>query len=207
VLQLKTFKVGDLQCNCTLVWNQSTRQGFVVDPGGEPQRIKEEVNSLKIKIKALLHTHAHFDHVGATKELQEFYDCPAFLHEDDDFLIKNLDRQTDFFGLPSVETPNMTPLTESDKFLGIKILHTPGHTPGSCCFFGDFHKGKVILAGDTLFRRSVGRTDTPGGSKDQIKESILKKIYTCPPETLVIPGHGLFTTIGEEQEHNLFVRQ
>jgi len=207
VLNLKTFKVGDLQCNCSLVWNEVTHQGFIVDPGGESNRIKEEVGILKIQIMALLHTHAHFDHVGATKELQEYYDCPAYLHPDDDFLIENLDRQTAFFGLPSIEAPAMTKLEDSDKFLGVDTLHTPGHTPGSCCFLGDFHQGKVLLSGDTLFHRSVGRTDTPGGSKEQIKESILKKIYPCHPETLVIPGHGKFTTIGEEKEYNLFVRQ
>lgn len=206
MLKLESFPVGPLGCNCSLLWNPETGRGLVVDPGGDAVKIRRRVEALGIKVEALLHTHAHFDHVGATKELQDLWQCPAHLHEGDDFLIENLDEQTGAFGMPRIPAPDMTALNPGDRFGDLGTLHTPGHTPGSCCFHGEFEKGQVLLAGDTLFRRGVGRTDLWGGDYDQLEASIQGQLYGLASGTLVIPGHGPVTTIGEEKAGNPFVR-
>ena len=206
MLKLETFPVGPLGCNCSLVWDPATGQGVVVDPGGEGPKIRRRVEALGFKVLALLHTHAHFDHVGATKELQEFWQCPAHLHGDDGFLIEALVQQTGMFGMPAVPQPEMAALNAGDRHLDLGTLHTPGHTPGSCCFHGAFEKGRVLLAGDTLFRGGVGRTDLWGGNWDQLEQSIRRELYVLDWGTLVIPGHGPATTLGEEAEGNPYVR-
>ena len=206
MLKLESFAVGPLGCNCTLVWDPAAGRGFVVDPGGDGLKIRRRVEALGFQVAALLHTHAHFDHVGATKELQELWQCPARLHADDAFLIENLDTQTETFGMPPVPVPEMSELNAGDRFGPLATLQTPGHTPGSCCFHGPFEQGTVLLAGDTLFRRGVGRTDLWGGDFDQLEASIQGQLYGLPQGTLVIPGHGPATTIGEERAANPFVR-
>lgn len=206
MLKLETFPVGPLGCNCSLVWDPATGQGVVVDPGGEGAKIRRRVETLGFKVLALLHTHAHFDHVGATKELQELWQCPAHLHGDDGFLIEALTQQTGMFGMPAVPQPEMAALNAGDRHLDLGTLHTPGHTPGSCCFHGAFEKGRVLLAGDTLFRGGVGRTDLWGGNWDLLEQSIRRELYVLDWGTLVIPGHGPATTLGEEAEGNPYVR-
>ncbi len=206
MLKLESFPVGPLGCNCSLLWDAETKQGLVVDPGGDGMKIRRRVEALGFKVKALLHTHAHFDHVGATKELQDLWQCPAHLHADDGFLIENLDDQTTSFGMPEIPAPDMVALNAGDCFGTLSTLHTPGHTPGSCCFHGGFEQGSVLLAGDTLFRRGVGRTDLWGGDWEQLEASIQGQLYGLAGSTLVIPGHGPATTIGEERAQNPFVR-
>lgn len=207
MLKLETFSVGPLGCNCSLLWDPAAGTGLVVDPGGEGPRIRARVEALGFRVAALLHTHAHFDHVGATKELQDRWQCPAFLHEADDFLVEHLDMQTGLFGMPSLPKPDMAPLHEGERFEGLETLHTPGHTPGSCCFHGAFERGGLVLAGDTLFKGGVGRTDLWGGDWDLLEESIHTRLYTLAEGTLVIPGHGPATTIGAEAAGNPFVRR
>jgi glyoxylase-like metal-dependent hydrolase (beta-lactamase superfamily II) len=206
MLKLESFPVGPLGCNCSLLWDPETREGLVVDPGGEGPRIAARVAELGFTVKAMLHSHAHFDHVGATKELQELWQVPAHLHAGDAFLIENLDEQTGLFGMPKLQRPDMVDLNAGDRFQGLATLHTPGHTPGSCCFHGAFEAGQVVLAGDTLFRGGVGRTDLWGGDWDQLEASIRRELYPLDGRTLVIPGHGPATTIGREAETNPFVR-
>ena len=205
MLNLESFPVGPLGCNCSLLWDPSTGLGLVVDPGGDGAKIRKRVETLGFKVTALLHTHAHFDHVGATRELQDLWQCPAHLHADDTFLIEALSQQTARFGMPPIPQPTMTDLNAGDRHLDLTTLHTPGHTPGSCCFHGDFAKGKVVLAGDTLFRGGVGRTDLWGGSFEHLEASIRRELYTLDGATLVIPGHGPATTIGDEARSNPFV--
>jgi glyoxylase-like metal-dependent hydrolase (beta-lactamase superfamily II) len=207
MLKLETFPVGALGCNCSLLWNPETGRGVVVDPGGEGPKIRRRVEALGFKVVALLHTHAHFDHVGATKELQELWQCPAHLHGDDGFLIDALAQQTGMFGMPTLPQPDMVALNAGDRHLDLTTLHTPGHTPGSCCFHGAFEQGQVLLAGDTLFRGGVGRTDLWGGSWDLLEQSIRRELYTLDDATLVIPGHGPATVLGEEAIGNPFVRR
>lgn len=207
MLKLESFPVGPLGCNCSLLWNPETGRGLVVDPGGEGPKIRRRVEALGFKVTALLHTHAHFDHVGATKELQELWQCPAHLHGEDGFLIEALAQQTGMFGMPEIPQPDMVALQAGDRHLDLTTLHTPGHTPGSCCFHGAFDKGQVLLAGDTLFRGGVGRTDLWGGSWDLLEQSIRRELYTLDDATLVIPGHGPATVLGEEAASNPFVRR
>ncbi len=206
MLNLESFPVGPLGCNCSLLWDPSTGLGLVVDPGGDGAKIRKRVETLGFKVTALLHTHAHFDHVGATRELQDLWQCPAHLHGDDTFLIEALSQQTVRFGMPPIPQPSMADLNAGDRHLDLTTLHTPGHTPGSCCFHGDFAKGKVVLAGDTLFQGGVGRTDLWGGNFESLEASIRRELYTLDGATLVIPGHGPATTIGEEIRTNPYVR-
>ncbi|HJU84003.1 MAG TPA: MBL fold metallo-hydrolase [Holophagaceae bacterium] len=205
-MNLESFPVGPLGCNCSLLWDPATGEGLVVDPGGDGAKIRRRVEALGFKVRGLLHTHAHFDHVGATRELQDLWQCPAYLHQGDTYLIDHLDMQTGVFGMPPVARPEMAALEAGDKFQGLATVHTPGHTPGSCCFHGAFQGGQVVLAGDTLFRRGVGRTDLWGGDWEQLEESIHRELYRLDGATLVIPGHGPATTVGEERAENPFVR-
>jgi hydroxyacylglutathione hydrolase len=207
MLNLESFPVGPLGCNCSLLWEPATGLGVVVDPGGDGAKIRKRVEALGFKVTALLHTHAHFDHVGATRELQDLWQCPAFLHGDDTFLIEALQQQTGMFGMPAIPQPDMQDLQVGDRHLDLTTMHTPGHTPGSSCFHGEFAKGKVLLAGDTLFRGGVGRTDLWGGSWELLEQSIKRELYTLEDATLVIPGHGPATTLGEEAASNPFVRR
>lgn len=207
MLRLETFPVGPLGCNCSLLWDPDAGTGVVVDPGGDGAKIRARVERLGIRVLALLHTHAHFDHVGATRELQDHWQCPAFLHDSDAYLVEHLDMQTGLFGMSQVPRPETVAHAHGDRREGLAVLHTPGHTPGSCCFHGEFDRGRVVLAGDTLFAGGIGRTDLWGGSFEQLQESIQRHLYTLDPGTLVIPGHGPATTIGEEAEENPFVRR
>ena len=205
MLKLETFPVGPLACNCTLLWHPQKRTGIVVDPGGDGARIRRRVEALGFKVLALLHTHAHFDHVGATQELQELWQCPAYLHPGDQPLLDNLDLQTQRFGMDPIPCPTTQALAHGDVHHDLTTLHTPGHTPGSCCFHGQFEQGGVVLAGDTLFQGGVGRTDLWGGSREQLEASIQRELYPLDDATLVIPGHGQATTIGVEALNNPFV--
>jgi glyoxylase-like metal-dependent hydrolase (beta-lactamase superfamily II) len=207
MLKLESFPVGPLGCNCALLWDPDLATGVVVDPGGEGRRIAARVRELGFRVTALLHSHAHFDHVGATRELQDLWQVPAYLHEADRFLIDNLDLQTGMFDMDPVPRPETTGLEPGGVHHGLATLHTPGHTPGSCCFHGDFERGSVVLAGDTLFQGGVGRTDLWGGSWEQLEGSIRRELYPLADATLVIPGHGPATTIGREAAANPYVRR
>lgn len=207
MLIFETFPVGPLSCNCVLVWDAAKGTGVVVDPGDEASRIRLRVEALGFRVEALLHTHAHFDHVGATRELQDLWQCPAYLHPADTFLVESLPMQTGLFGMKPVATPSMQSLGHGDVHHELKVIHTPGHSPGGCCFLGKWAKGGLLLAGDTLFQGGVGRTDLFGGHWDQLEASIQERLYTLADETLVIPGHGDRTTIGEEARDNAFVRR
>ncbi len=206
MLKLESFPVGPLGCNCSLLWDPARGTGVVVDPGGDGRKIAAKVTQLGFKVTALLHTHAHFDHVGATKELQDLWQVPAYLHPEDTFLVDHLEMQTSTFGMPSIPRPDLGALAHGERHHELGVLHTPGHTPGSCCFHGAFEQGGVLLAGDTLFKRGVGRTDLWGGNFEQLESSIQGHLYGLPEGTLVIPGHGPATTIGEERMQNPFVR-
>ncbi len=205
------FSVGPLGCNCVILGDETSGTAIVVDPGGEAPRIVARLGELGLKCTAIVHTHTHFDHVGATKEVQEATGAPTMLHEKDLFLYQGLQMQLDTFGAP-FRAPEVA---EVDRFVDdgealmagamqAGVLHTPGHTPGSICLSVDGDR-PVLVAGDTLFQRSIGRTDLWGGSMPQILDSIDKKLMTLPDETLVITGHGPSTTIGEERRLNPFL--
>jgi glyoxylase-like metal-dependent hydrolase (beta-lactamase superfamily II) len=207
MLTFEFFPVGPISANCALVWDAVKTAGVVIDPGEEASRLRKRVEAIGFKVSAILLTHAHFDHLGAAKELQDLWRCPVYLHPEDTYLVESLGVQTAMFGMKPVPAPSTTDLQAGDTVFGLRTLHTPGHTPGCCCFLGEFAQGPVVFAGDTLFRGGVGRTDLLGGRWEQLEASIQRELYTLEDRTLVIPGHGPETTIGEEAENNPFVRR
>jgi glyoxylase-like metal-dependent hydrolase (beta-lactamase superfamily II) len=205
----KTFSVPPLGCNCSIIGDPLTKQAIVVDPGGAHERILEEVKHLGLRVTHLLHTHAHFDHFLAAGELAKANGAVICLHHDDLDLWKNLELQCLVFGVSYVPVPLPEYwLQDEEKLsvgqLSVIALHTPGHTPGSMSFH--LLDQKVVLAGDTLFRGSIGRTDLWGGDYEAIERSILERLYTLDEATTVVTGHGPETEIGWEKESNQFVR-
>lgn len=205
----KTFSVPPLGCNCSIIGDPVTKQAIVVDPGGAHERILQEVKQLGLTITMILHTHAHFDHFLASGEMKKATGATLCLHEDDRELWSMLDVQCRMFGVPYVPVPEPEYwLKDEEKLLVGQIravaLHTPGHTPGSMSFH--VPDGNIVLAGDTLFRGSIGRTDLWGGDYDAIERSIHERLYTLHESTLVVTGHGPETEIGWEKHTNQFVR-
>ena len=209
------FPVGPLGCNCVILGDEVRGEAIVVDPGGDVDRILTRLEELGLRPVALVHTHTHFDHVAATTDLQARSDATVALHEDDLPLYRSLQMQLDAFGLPW-RAPEPA---EVDRFLKegdtlrigdageLAVLHTPGHTPGSLSLLVEGTDRPVLLAGDTLFQRSVGRTDLWGGDTATLVRSIREKLFSLPDETLVVTGHGPTTTVGEERRFNPFVGQ
>jgi hydroxyacylglutathione hydrolase len=205
----KTFSVPPLGCNCSIIGDPVSKQAVVVDPGGAAERILREVRELGLTVTKLLHTHAHFDHFLASGEMKNSTGAALCLHEDDRELWEMLEMQCRAFGVPYVPVPPPDYwLTDEEKVSVGQVtaiaLHTPGHTPGSMSFH--VPEGGVVLAGDTLFRGSIGRTDLWGGDFDAIERSIRDRLYTLDDSTLVVTGHGPETEIGWEKERNQFVR-
>lgn len=212
---VKTFPVGMFQCNCTILGDEETGEALVIDPGDEAGRILAELRKNSLKAKYILHTHAHLDHIGATKQVKDETGGALGLHKDDLFLYENIAMQGQFLGmqLDPVVRPADHYLVHDDvvswgKNNHAEVLHTPGHTPGSLSFFmKGLAEGKdVLFAGDTLFRGSIGRTDLWGGDYDLIIESIKTKLMTLPDDVLVVCGHGPHTTIGQERGKNPFLK-
>lgn len=205
----KTFSVPPLGCNCSIIGDSVTKQAIVVDPGGAHERILQEVQRLGLTVTMILHTHAHFDHFLASGEMKKATGATLCLHEDDRELWGMLDVQCRMFGVPFVPVPPPDYWLKDEEKLLIGqftavALHTPGHTPGSMSFH--VPDGNMVLAGDTLFRGSIGRTDLWGGDFDAIERSILERLYTLHESTLVVTGHGPETEIGWEKHTNQFVR-
>lgn len=210
---LEVFPVGPLSCNCSIFADPVTKEGVVVDPGGDPELITQKIKSHNITIKYILITHAHFDHFLAADIIKKQTGAPVVLHKDDMQLWQMKDLQCNLFNIPNTLGPVSDPdrlLTADDEDifvngqLSAKCLHTPGHTPGSTCFH--FASKGIIFTGDTLFKGSVGRTDLWGGDKNLLMKSIKTKLQPLPDYTVVICGHGSKTTIGQEKKNNPFLR-
>jgi hydroxyacylglutathione hydrolase len=207
---IDSFAVGPLGCNCTIVGDPARREAVVVDPGDEPDRILDALAGSGFRPVALVHTHAHFDHVGCSALLKRITGAPIFMHAGDRPLYQNLADQGKTFGL-TFEAPGIIDrlLADGDRIVcgreELQVIHTPGHTPGSLCFRMPGENGDVLFSGDTLFRRSIGRTDLWGGSMPQILDSIKERLLTLPGSLRVIPGHGPETTIADEGKRNPFV--
>ncbi len=202
-----SFPVGMLQCNCTIVWDPQSREAIVADPGGDFDKIAAHLKSHELKLKAIVHTHAHFDHIGASEELHLQTKAPLLLHEGDRMLWENVEMQGKAFGFPLKSIMDFTGSLEDEMTLSLgtqslKTLHTPGHTPGSCSFV----LGDLLIAGDTLFQGSIGRTDLWGGDFEKIRHSIRDRLYRLDGDTTVITGHGPTTTIGVERRQNAYVK-
>jgi len=206
---LEIFPVGALQCNCTIIGDEATREAMVIDPGDNIPQILGRLATHGLTLKQIIVTHAHIDHVGGAVKLKKATGAPILLNENDLPLLKMMDMQAGWLGVapPEVAPPDTS--AEEGMTVGIAnhaahVLHTPGHTQGSICLH--FAKEKLLVAGDTLFAGSIGRTDLPGGDSRQILRSIHDRLLPLADETRVIPGHGPQTTIGEERESNPFLQ-
>jgi hydroxyacylglutathione hydrolase len=206
---VKKIVVGPLQCNCMILGCEKTREAIVVDPGDEHARILAEIEPLGLNVKYLLHTHAHFDHVGATRQMHAKLGAKPCLHRDDEPLYNNLPMQGRLFGLSLEAAPKVEKFLEDDEILSFgeyrfQVIHTPGHSPGGVCFRllgGD----ELLLSGDTLFQGSVGRTDLWGGDSSKLISSIKNRLLVLDGDTKVQPGHGPDTLIGIEKRNNPFL--
>jgi glyoxylase-like metal-dependent hydrolase (beta-lactamase superfamily II) len=208
---LETFPVGPLGCNCTILGDETTKDAIVIDPGGDEARILATLSKHGLTARAIVHTHTHIDHVGATHAVQESTHAPARIHEEDLFLYEMLPVQGQLIGIRpprAVELDRF--LTDGEVVqagpLALEVIHTPGHTPGSVCFHCKASDGRsLVFAGDTLFAGSIGRTDLWGGDHDLILRSIKRRLLTLAPETVVITGHDRSTTIDREAKTNPFL--
>jgi len=200
--------VGPLQCNCSVIGDESTREGLVIDPGDDIAEVLALVNKHNLQIKQIVITHAHIDHVGGAMKLRAATGAPILLNQNDYALLKMIDAQAAWIGVPppgTVKIDHNVGQADSIKVASLcaDVIHTPGHTEGSICLY--FPAEKKLIAGDTLFAGSIGRTDLPGGSFEKIISSLRDKVLALPDDTVVFPGHGPLTTIGEERESNPFL--
>ena len=200
--------VGPLQCNCSIFGDEQSREGLVVDPGDDIDQVLAIIRRYQLNIKAILITHAHIDHIGGAQKLKQVTGAPVYMNPNDAELKKMLGVQASWLGIPEPEQPDIdVSIKDGDRVIigaaEFHVLHTPGHTQGSVSLWIP-SEGKLV-AGDTLFRDSIGRTDLPGGDGRQILRSIHDKLLPLPPGTVVIPGHGDNTTIGRERQFNPFL--
>jgi len=202
------FPVGPLQCNCSVVGDEQTKEAIVIDPGDDVADVMAVIQRHGLTVKQIVITHAHIDHVGGAMQLKRLTAAPILLNQNDYALLKMLDVQAAWIGMPAPENVTIDDgISTGDKVsagsLVADVLHTPGHTEGSICLY--FAPEKKLIAGDTLFAGSIGRTDLPGGSYEKIMRSLHGPVLALPDETIVVPGHGPLTTIGEERASNPFL--
>jgi hydroxyacylglutathione hydrolase len=205
----ETFPVGPLQCNCTILGDEASREAIVVDPGGNVPEILARLAKRGLTVKQIVVTHAHIDHVAGAVALKRVTGAPVILNQNDVRLLSMMDVQAGWLGVPTPEVA-APDITAADGLriglpnLAGEVLYTPGHTPGSICLH--FAGQNLLLAGDTLFAGSIGRTDLPGGDGAQLLRSLHGRLLVLPDSTLVVPGHGGETTIGEERQSNPFLQ-
>ncbi|HZE80166.1 MAG TPA: MBL fold metallo-hydrolase [Candidatus Polarisedimenticolia bacterium] len=206
----KIFPVGPLQCNCSIIGDEQTHDAMVIDPGDQIEGILEILRQEKLTLKQIVITHAHIDHVGGAMKLKAATGAPILMNQNDYALLKMLDMQAAWVGMRPPGDVHIDETVSQGHVLKIgeissNVIHTPGHTEGSICLY--FPEEKKLIAGDTLFAGSIGRTDLPGGSMDKIMRSLHTQVLALPDETEVVPGHGPITTIGEERESNPFLQK
>jgi hydroxyacylglutathione hydrolase len=208
-MEIETLVVGPFQCNCRILKDKSSKEAVIIDPGDEPDVILRYVENQGLKIKGLIHTHAHLDHVMATAKVKDATGATIYLHEKDLPLYQNLKTQAQLFGFEADEPKPVDKFLEHEMTIEfgktkLETIHTPGHSPGSCCFHFE-GKESLLFTGDTLFLKSVGRTDLWGGNQEQLFRSIKNRIYTLDGDTTVLPGHGADSTVAFEKRNNPFV--
>ncbi len=200
--------VGPLQCNCSVIGDEATREAMVIDPGDDIENVLSLIEKHSLKVEQIVITHAHIDHVGGAMKLRAATGAPILLNQNDYALLKMLDVQAAWIGMKDpgkVEIDHSVGQADTVRAgtLTANVIHTPGHTEGSVCLY--FPAESKLIAGDTLFAGSIGRTDLPGGSMEKIINSLHEKVMALPDDTLVVPGHGPLTTIGEERASNPFL--
>jgi hydroxyacylglutathione hydrolase len=200
--------VGPLQCNCSVIGDEQTREAMVIDPGDDVEQVLDLIRKHNLQVKQIVITHAHIDHVGGAMKLRAATGAPVLLNQNDYALLKMLDVQAAWLGMAAPERVEIdqgmgqADTVKAGSLVG-HVLHTPGHTEGSICLY--FPAETMLISGDTLFAGSIGRTDLPGGSFEKILHSLHDRVLALPDETLVVPGHGPLTRIGEERESNPFL--
>lgn len=204
---IKSIVVGPLEVNCYILGCDDTKEAAIIDPGDDADEIIKTVEKEGLKPKFIINTHAHFDHVGGVKTIQDHFKIDFVLHKEDQFVLESLNEQTATFGLGKVPEPKVNKFVDNEDEISlgqnmIKVIHTPGHTPGGVCYY----VGNSIFVGDTLFAGSIGRTDFPGGSHEGLIKSVKERIFPLGDDVVVYPGHGPSTTIEEEKRHNPFLK-
>jgi len=202
--------VGPLQCNCSVIGDEATREAMVIDPGDDIADVLSLIAKHNLQVKQIIITHAHIDQVGGAMKLRAATGAPILLNQNDYALLRMLDVQAAWLGMADpgkveIDLSIGQANTVKAGSLGADVIHTPGHTEGSVCLY--FPLEKKLIAGDTLFAGSIGRTDLPGGSFDKIIRSLHEKVMALPDDTVVVPGHGPLTSIGEERERNPFLQR
>ena len=210
MLEIRDLSVGILQTNAYVVFDRDSGEGILVDPGDEAERIIDLVKRCGVRVRGIYLTHAHFDHLLAVRDLRSDLGCGFYLHRGDELILKLAPKYArEFIGRVIPPPPDPDGWIEDGQIIRIgesscKIIHTPGHTPGSVCYL--LEEERVVLTGDTLFAGSIGRADLPGGDLRQLRSSILDKLLKLPDDYAIYPGHGPSSTIGVERRMNPFVR-
>src|SRR5260370_25588835 len=205
----KILPVGPLQCNCSIIGDQQTREAMVIDPGDQIEDILDILREEKLTLQQIVITHAHIDHVGGAMKLKAATGASILMNQSDYALLKMLDMQAAWVGMKAPSAVHVDDAVGEGRVLRVgeissSVMHTPGHTEGSICLY--FPEEKKLIAGDTLFAGSIGRTDLPGGSFDKIIRSLRDKVLALPDDTVVVPAHAPLTSIGEERESNPFLQ-
>lgn len=205
----EVLAVGPLQCNCSILGDEASREAIVVDPGGDISRIMAVLEKHGLTVRQILITHAHIDHIAGAARLKRLTGAPVLYNQNDLPLVKIMDEQAGWLGIPTPEVAAPDDTLDDGKLISItglsgSILHTPGHTEGSVCLY--LPRESLLIAGDTLFAGSIGRTDLPGGDFHKILRSIRERILSLPDEVTVLPGHGPRTNIGTERGENPFLQ-
>jgi len=200
--------VGPLQVNCFILADEKTKEAVVIDPGDDAGDILKVINEKGLKIKYILNTHAHFDHVGANKAIKDATGAELLLHEADAAALAKVSHQSRSFGMPPVSSPSADRYVKHGDTItagevSLKVLHTPGHTPGGISLL----EQGMVFTGDALFAGSIGRTDFPGGDLTTLLLSIKTNLMTLPDDTKVFSGHGPASTIGDERRDNPFLNK
>jgi hydroxyacylglutathione hydrolase len=212
-LHIITVPVGEFSSNCTVIFSDKSKKAIVIDPGFSITPVKQVIEKNNLVVTHILHTHGHFDHITSSSELKILTKAPLYLHKGDEFFYTDLKNQASMFGYSlKVELSPIDHYLQDNQMIEmdvngprLTVIHTPGHSQGCCCFFTDDFGYPMIIAGDTLFKQSVGRTDLPGGDFDQIVASIKNRLFIYPDQTIVITGHGPTTTIGDEKKYNPYL--
>jgi len=204
----ETIVVGPLGVNCFILGCEETREGVVIDPGAEPEKIVRAITALGLRIVCVINTHGHFDHVGGNSKVLEKTGAPLLIHQGDAHFLTSVKEVAAMYGVTTEDSPRPDRFLEDGMLLPfgnyqMEVRHTPGHTPGGCCLY--LAAQGMVITGDTLFADGVGRTDFPGSSHEALLEGIRTKLMPLPDATKAYPGHGPATTIGHERRHNPYI--